>query len=258
MPLTQVPISMTDASTQQKIDAFVPTGTILPFAGSAAPSGFLLCDGKSYSQSVYASLFSVIGTAYGSLSAGNFSVPDFRGSFLRGSTADLTNKTLGVVDTVNETITITGHGYNRSGVPVRFTGSIPTGLNTTSTWYTIYIDDNTLAFASTQDLATQAVPSRVNLTTTTTGGTIVQYIDPDASTRIRSNFGSASGNSLGSFQDDQFESHTHAINGTTNPAGGAQSKYAWGNDAPSAQSVGAQGGTETRPVNASVNYIIKT
>jgi microcystin-dependent protein len=254
MPLTQVPISMTDTSTQQ---SFVPAGTILPFAGSAAPSGYLLCDGKSYSQSVYASLFSVIGTAYGSLSAGNFSVPDFRGSFLRGSTSSLTNKTLGAVDTVNETITITGHGYNRSGVPVRFTGSIPTGLNTTSTWYTIYIDDNTLAFASTQDLATQAVPSRVNLTTTTTGGTIVQYIDPDASTRIRSNFGSASGNSLGSFQDDQFESHSHSTTMYDGAGVGAPASSG-GAGGTSTLTVGAVGGTETRPVNASVNYIIKT
>ncbi len=58
----------------------VPLGTILPFAGAAAPPGWLLCDGSEVSRASYAGLFAAIGTAYG---AGDdeltFCVPDMRG-----------------------------------------------------------------------------------------------------------------------------------------------------------------------------------
>ena len=62
----------------------MPTGTILTFSSMTPPSGYLLCDGKSYSNSTYPNLFAVIGTAYGSTSPSTFSVPDLRGMFLRG------------------------------------------------------------------------------------------------------------------------------------------------------------------------------
>ena len=56
----------------------VPTGTVVPFAGVAAPAGWLLCDGTSISRSTYAVLFSVIGAAYGAVDGNTFRVPDFR------------------------------------------------------------------------------------------------------------------------------------------------------------------------------------
>jgi microcystin-dependent protein len=62
----------------------IPTGTILNFAGTVVPSGYLLCDGSSYLQTKYASLFSAIGISFGSPSPGLFCVPDLRGRFLRG------------------------------------------------------------------------------------------------------------------------------------------------------------------------------
>lgn len=59
--------------------AEVPTGTILDFAGSTAPLGYLVCDGGPVSRTTYAALFAVIGTIWG---AGNgsttFNVPDLR------------------------------------------------------------------------------------------------------------------------------------------------------------------------------------
>jgi microcystin-dependent protein len=65
----------------------VPAGTILPFAGTAIPSGFLLCDGSSYSSAVYSNLFTAIGASWGNGNGGpnNFNVPDFRGRSLFGS-----------------------------------------------------------------------------------------------------------------------------------------------------------------------------
>lgn len=44
----------------------VPIGTILESSGNIAPTGYLICDGNEYSRELYADLFSVIGTKYGS------------------------------------------------------------------------------------------------------------------------------------------------------------------------------------------------
>ncbi len=43
----------------------VPAGVMVPFAGSSAPSGWLLCNGQAVSRTTYASLFAAIGTLYG-------------------------------------------------------------------------------------------------------------------------------------------------------------------------------------------------
>jgi len=62
------------------------TGTVLPFAGATAPSGWLMCHGQEVSRTTYRALFDVIGTHYG---PGNgtttFNLPDIRGEFIRGS-----------------------------------------------------------------------------------------------------------------------------------------------------------------------------
>jgi hypothetical protein len=42
-----------------------PSGAILQFAGSSAPSNWLLCDGALVSRTTYATLFGVVGTNYG-------------------------------------------------------------------------------------------------------------------------------------------------------------------------------------------------
>ncbi|MEQ8286058.1 tail fiber protein [Thalassospira sp.] len=58
----------------------VPVATILPFAGSVAPEGFMACDGAELLASEYADLFSVIGSTYGVGQApGSFKLPDLRG-----------------------------------------------------------------------------------------------------------------------------------------------------------------------------------
>jgi microcystin-dependent protein len=43
-----------------------PTGTITMFGGSAAPGGWLLCQGQAVSRTAFASLFAIISTFYGS------------------------------------------------------------------------------------------------------------------------------------------------------------------------------------------------
>lgn len=56
----------------------IPTGSLVPYAGSAAPSGYVLCNGQSLSTTTFANLFGVIGYTYGG-SGASFSAPDLRG-----------------------------------------------------------------------------------------------------------------------------------------------------------------------------------
>ena len=57
-----------------------PSGSITMFGGALAPLGYLLCDGSAVSRTLFADLFTAIGTTYG---VGNgtttFNVPDLRG-----------------------------------------------------------------------------------------------------------------------------------------------------------------------------------
>lgn len=77
MPLTLVDPAMTDNVT--------PTGVVLPYAGSAAPSGWLLCYGQAISRTTYANLFAAIGTSFGTGDGSTtFNVPDTRGRVLAG------------------------------------------------------------------------------------------------------------------------------------------------------------------------------
>lgn len=58
----------------------MPVGALIPFAGTAAPAGWLLCNGGTVSRTTYAQLFSVIGTTYGSGDGKTtFNLPDLRG-----------------------------------------------------------------------------------------------------------------------------------------------------------------------------------
>jgi microcystin-dependent protein len=64
----------------------MPVGSIIPFGGTTAPEGWLLCDGTPVSRTTYADLFSVIGTAFGEGDGSTtFNVPELRAMFLRGA-----------------------------------------------------------------------------------------------------------------------------------------------------------------------------
>jgi len=71
-----------------------PVGGVVAFAGDLStappPSGWLLCDGRALKSSDFPELFVVLGTTYGTgvdatgAQIGDFSLPDYRGLFLRG------------------------------------------------------------------------------------------------------------------------------------------------------------------------------
>lgn len=80
-------LSGVTSNIQTQINSFAtfPAGSVIPFAGSVAPAGWLLCQGQAVSRVTYATLFAAIGTDFG---AGNgsttFNIPDARGRVIAG------------------------------------------------------------------------------------------------------------------------------------------------------------------------------
>jgi len=95
--------SMADSGTDKKVQKSnlikdtVPAGVVDMFAGSTAPSGYLLCDGSAVSRSTYSKLFTAIGTTYGSGDGSTtFNLPNLKGKVAVGlNSADTSFDTLG-------------------------------------------------------------------------------------------------------------------------------------------------------------------
>jgi len=67
------------------IPAAFSSGMMMPFAGTSAPSGWLLTYGQAVSRTTYADLFAAIGTTYGSGDGSTtFNLPDLRGRVVAG------------------------------------------------------------------------------------------------------------------------------------------------------------------------------
>ena len=74
----------------------IPSGVIFPFAGTTAPYGYLIGDGRPVAIAEYPTLFAAIGYGHGNgttnsdgtpsgfTSATHFNLPDPRGRFMRG------------------------------------------------------------------------------------------------------------------------------------------------------------------------------
>lgn len=63
----------------------VPSGTIMAYAGTTAPTGWVLCSGAAVSRSTNAALFAAIGTTYGAGDGSTtFNLPDLRGRTIFG------------------------------------------------------------------------------------------------------------------------------------------------------------------------------
>jgi phage-related tail fiber protein len=109
----------------------VPSGSVMMFAMSTAPTGWLKANGAAVSRTTYAALFAAIGTTFGAGDgATTFNVPELRGEFLRGwddGRAVDTGRVFGSAQ-LDQMQRITGEGGadvwgRRSGTPVS-TGAI--------------------------------------------------------------------------------------------------------------------------------------
>jgi microcystin-dependent protein len=86
-------------------------------------------------------------------------------------------------------------------------------------------------------------------------------VDPDSASRTPDHAGGNTGDQVGSTQSDAFASHTHAYNSsdqaTPDQVGSGGVYYNMNANGYGAKTSGATGGSETRPVNSYVNFIIK-
>ena len=73
-------------------------GEIRMFAGTFAPSGWAFCDGRELSIAEHMSLYSLIGTTYGTGAGQSFRLPDLRGRLPihTGSGPGLTSRSCGM------------------------------------------------------------------------------------------------------------------------------------------------------------------
>lgn len=89
-------------------NALVPTASVLAYAGTIAPSGFVFCDGAPYDGSVgtiYNALWNQLGVSFGGTGQSAFKVPDIQGrvisGFASGGHSDMA--TLGYTESQNLT-----------------------------------------------------------------------------------------------------------------------------------------------------------
>lgn len=238
------------------------TGEVKAFAGTLAPEGYLFCQGQTVSRTTYAELFAAIGTAHGQGDGSTtFNLPDYRGQFLRGR-VNISTVTGSGTAASNQT-TFTAHGINRTGFRIRLSSGTLSGLAASTDYFTIVVDANTLAFATTQ--ANALANTRIAISGANSA-VITQFEDPDASTRLAPNVGGSSGNSVGAVQGDENKAHGHGslFTAFSNAVGGTAAEGVARSNATStiggtniSNFVVATNGNESRSKNAIVNYIIK-
>ena len=103
-----------------------PAGAMMEYAGAAAPSGWLLCDGNSYLRADYNDLFTALGggsSPWGLPDGTHFNVPDMRGRMPVGKGTHADVDTLAETDGSasgsrtpkhKHTASDTGHGHTAS------------------------------------------------------------------------------------------------------------------------------------------------
>lgn len=90
---------LTSADMNLIVKFLVPTGSVSAFAGSSAPTNWLLCDGSNVSRTTYSDLFAVIGTTFGAGDGSTtFGLPNLKGKVPVGKDSSQTE-----FDTLAET-----------------------------------------------------------------------------------------------------------------------------------------------------------
>lgn len=260
----------------------MPVGSLLAFAGSTSPSGYLLCDGSAISRTEYSSLFTVVGTTYGiGDNATTFNLPDLRGRVavgrdnMGGTPANRmigTNKSVtfatGDVNTGTETITISNHGFlNDNQVQFATTGTLPSPLSSAQPYYVIDATTNSLRVSTTPS------GSVVNLTSVGSGTHTIQVVAGEINGQ---SLGATGGWQTHQLVISQLASHTHtqvshqhSITEFTNTSSGSDSK--WWNESgntthtsittpatPTINATGSGGYHQNTQPSIILNYIIKT
>lgn len=136
------------------VNYLVPTGGILPYAGSSVPANFLLCNGQAVSRATYSALFAKTSTTFGSGDGSTtFNVPNLVGRIPLGYGTG--TKVFTFVSRSSNTITASGmansvNNENQTGQAFVYhtSGSVITGLTNDVTYYVIRTAYNTFQLAS--------------------------------------------------------------------------------------------------------------
>jgi microcystin-dependent protein len=188
----------------------LPIGTILEFAGSTAPTGFLLTD-QDVSRATYANLFGVLGTTFGSGDGVNtFGLPRKKGRVSVGVgqgvfTSTFANTSINV--STNE-ITVPSNNSIYTGTPVVLstTGTAPAGLTTGNTYYAIIVSSTLIKLATTR--ANAVVGTAIDITGQ---GTSTHTLTITYTNRT---LGSVGGEEYHTLNVSEIPSHDHDINDT--------------------------------------------
>lgn len=147
-------------------DSLVPPGAVMTFAMSAAPTGWLECNGQAVNRSGpsgYPALFAAIGTTYGvGDNSTTFNLPDLRGEFIRGWD--------------NNRGVDSGRTFGGSQK-----GSLLIGENTSDTVNTLDIASGTKRLSAGWDAADLSSYTGLSLTYTSTGVAIASLTSPTLS-----------------------------------------------------------------------------
>lgn len=160
----------------------VPTASIMPFAGSSSPAGWLLCYGQAVSRTTYSDLFSALSTTYGSGDGSTtFNIPDLRGRSVFGkddmggsSASRITNGVCGITGTTlgasggdqnmqlhthTATVTDPGHLHTFTSISAgaTFTGgyqsaATTTGQNTSTSTTGISVSNSNTGTGTSQNV----------------------------------------------------------------------------------------------------------
>jgi|GEM_PF-5712055 len=250
-----------------------PAGRMSEWMTDTVPPGYLAADGSNVSRTQYSRLFAVYGTLYG---AGNgsttFGLPDMRGVFPRGwnhgsgvdpdavSRTDRGDGTTGDNVGTRQTDEIEAHNHSASTGSAgshSHTGSANAGGNHThSAWTGAAGSHSHTASTGSAGLHNHVVDSFVNNLGNNTGNAFYGYPTGDlqivtvgtenAGVHTHTVTVNAVGDHAHAVGVGADGTHTHSV--TVN-SGGAHSHSV---------TVNHTGRNETRPVNVSVMYIIKT
>lgn len=237
----------------------VPTGAILPYGGTNAPSNYLLCDGSAVSRSTYSSLFSAIGTSYGvGDGSTSFNLPNLKGRFPLGYSASAPTKTFTFASRSSNTITVTGadsHAHNeiQTGQAVLYdtTSGAITGLTDNTTYYLIRVTATSFQLATS--VANANAGTAIALSSDGSG------TQTFAITYTARPLGQTGGEETHALTDAEMPSHTHSY-GKDNGAGSSATlgNLATDGSTNNSTSAGSDATHNNMPLFTVVNYIIKT
>lgn len=253
-----------------------PAGTVLMYAGTSAPSGYLMCDGSAVSRTTYSRLFSAIGSNYGSGDGSTtFNVPDTRGLFPRGASGWASQAVTASQSGSDLLFTTTAGAITRNSQRVNFTAtsSLPGNITafsgpSTGVYFTYWVSSTTFKVCTNRADANGGT-NFVAWSSAGSGVSVNNYEDTDLTSREVFTTGSQSSSTQpGTIQEDQIAGHTHTsyqqakADAITSASGGGGGDFAPGTSTGFSSQIStatsSTGGNETRSRNLTFNYIIKT